>query len=78
MQERVCTLFKSCHERFTAEISHEKRKRKFFSYLLFIEQVLTFLGVPNVQHHFKPLKNVRNARRQTAEIQRMLRSDNVS
>ena len=63
LEERVCAVFAAAYEQFLRQyLWVSDRKRKFPSYVLFIQIVLQYFGVPDVDRHFTPPSSVRNRR----------------
>ena len=73
LRERLNHVFRRCYVRYASQRSKTGRKRKFLPYPLFIFHALQYLGVDDVQAHFKPLKNKTLARRYAHDVQRLLR-----
>ena len=71
--EQVLAIFSGCHKRFQDQIKRGviRRKRNFYPYPLFIQCALNYIGMTNLEHHFKPLKARRNYRRQMKEMVRL-------
>jgi len=63
LEERVRAVFVAAYERFVRlYVRGSTRRRKFPSYLMFIQIVLQYLGIPDIDRHFTPPTNVRNRR----------------
>ena len=76
-RERLLKVFTSCYNRFARQRPKTKRKRKFFSYLLFIQRALLFLRVPGADTHFNAPGKRRGAREQRDRIDCLLRGDTL-
>ena len=63
LEQRIRAVFQAAYEQFLRQYAWvSRRKRKFPSYFIFIQIVLQYLGVPDVDRHFTPPSNVRNRR----------------
>ena len=77
LEERLQCVFVACFRRYASQRAKTGRKRKFLSYPLFIFHALQYLGLHDVDVHFKPLKNKVLADRYAGEIQRLLRGESL-
>ena len=68
--EQILAIFNCYDKRFQDGIRSGmiRRKRNFYPYPLFVQCVFKHLRVPNIDHHFKPVKKRRNHRNQLKEI----------
>ena len=63
LEERVCCVFVAAYEEFLRQyLWVSEKKRKFPSYIIFIQIVLQYLGIRDVDRHFTPPTNIRNRR----------------
>jgi len=69
-QMAVQNLFAGCYQQFL--LRKGTRRRKFYSYPLFLKAALRFIGCADLDIHFTPLKNLKNERQQLKEIQNLL------
>ena len=75
LRERLHRVFLSCYMRYASQRHKTGRKRKFLSYLFFIQHTLPFLHVNVADVHFKPLKNRSLSEKYARELHCLLRGD---
>jgi len=69
-RDHILGLFSGCFQLFTKRPS--SRRRKFYSYPVFLKCALEFIGYANVASHFKGLKDQKNQRQQEREVLALL------
>ena len=73
IEEKICAIFKSSYQRFVLRTCAEGRgRRKFVSYLVFIQHILKHLHVSNVDEHFTPPKTDKARMAQLARMRAIM------